>query len=320
VELSIAFQTDKTPAEYEALGELVDGFAFDVVSVYNDLYFQPALGPLLHLARRIRRARLGPAALNPYTLHPVEIAGQIAVLDQATSGRAYLGLARGSWLDSLGLRAARPVARLRETVELVRYLLARRTEGFSGQIYTVAPGAQFRYSPLRSEVPIMLGTWGRQTAQLAGKLADEVKIGSSANPDMVRTMHRWIDNDRVGICVGAVTVVGGDRSAARALARREVALYLGVVAALDVTLDDPDWLARVRTNAAKNDYAAITRDISDDRLDKFAFAGTPEDICEQVEALRSAGATRVEFGAPHGIEPTDGIRLLGTEVLPRVSR
>ena len=28
-EVGIAFQTDKTPAEYEALGEVVDGYAFD---------------------------------------------------------------------------------------------------------------------------------------------------------------------------------------------------------------------------------------------------------------------------------------------------
>src|SRR4051812_40722507 len=100
-EVSIAFQTDKTPAEYLELGELVESFAFDVVSVYNDLFFQPALGPLLHLARKVHHARLGPAALNPYTLHPIEIAGQVAVLDQATGGRAYLGLARGAWLDAI---------------------------------------------------------------------------------------------------------------------------------------------------------------------------------------------------------------------------
>ena len=125
-EVGIAFQTDKTPAEYLALGELVDSFEFDVVSAYNDLFFQPALGPLLHLAQRVHRARLGPAALNPNTLHPVEIAGQIAVLDMATHGRAYLGLARGAWLDALGLPPERPVARLREAVLLVQHLLARR--------------------------------------------------------------------------------------------------------------------------------------------------------------------------------------------------
>ena len=38
-------------------------------------------------------ARIGPSCLNPFTLHPVEIAGQIAALDTASSGRAFLGLA-----------------------------------------------------------------------------------------------------------------------------------------------------------------------------------------------------------------------------------
>ena len=99
LELSIAFQTNKTPAEYVGLGRLVDGFEFDVVSVYHDLLFQPSLGPLVLLAQHVHRARLGPAALNPFALHPLEIAGQVAFLDTLTAGRAYFGLARGSWLE-----------------------------------------------------------------------------------------------------------------------------------------------------------------------------------------------------------------------------
>jgi 5,10-methylenetetrahydromethanopterin reductase len=51
-------------------------------------------------------------------------------------------------------------------------------------------------------------------------------------------------------------------------------------------------------------------------LDRFAFAGNPDDIVRQVEAARAAGATRVEFGTPHGNNPTEGIRLLGERVLP----
>jgi 5,10-methylenetetrahydromethanopterin reductase len=318
LEVSIAFQTNKTPAEYEALGALVDGYGFGAVSVYNDLFFQPALGPLLFLARHVKRARLGPAALNPSTVHPVEIAGQIAVLDQATHGRAYLGLARGSWLDALGLVEDRPVLRLREAIEVVRYLLHGRAEGFSGRAFSIAPGARLQYMPLKADVPIVLGTWGRQTARMAGKLADEVKIGGSANPAMVPVMREWIANERVGICLGAVTVVDRDPQAARQLARREVAGYLAVVAQLDPTVDDPEWLARVKASAASQDYAAIARDISDAILDRFAFAGTPEDIVAQVLALRAAGATRVEFGTPHGLDPASGIRLLGEEVLPRL--
>jgi 5,10-methylenetetrahydromethanopterin reductase len=318
-ELSIAFQTDKTPSEYLALGELVDRFDFDVVSAYNDLLFQPALGPLLHLARTVKRARLGPAALNPYTLHPVEIAGQIAVLDMATNGRAYLGLARGAWLDALGLPSDRPVTRLREAVLLVQHLLSGQTGSFDGSIFRLPAGARLHYQPLRPNVTITIGTWGQHTARVAAELADEVKIGGSSNPDMARTMRAWLGSDDVGICLGAVAVVDRDRAVARALARREVAMYVAVVAPLDATLNDPEWLRRIQQHAATNDYTAIGNALSDELLDRFAFSGTPDDILRQVHALRAAGATRVEFGTPHGLEPSTGIRLLGTEVLPHLT-
>ena len=47
--------------------------------------------------------------MNPYTLHPVEIAGQIAFLDAVSGGRAYLGLSPGAWLASVGITQARPL-------------------------------------------------------------------------------------------------------------------------------------------------------------------------------------------------------------------
>ena len=43
---SIALQGDNPPEEYVAQAQLIDRYAFDVVSVYNDLFFQPAIGPL----------------------------------------------------------------------------------------------------------------------------------------------------------------------------------------------------------------------------------------------------------------------------------
>jgi len=326
VALSLALQTDKTLAEYTQLAQLADRHAFDVVSVYNDLLFQPALGPLLIMAPHLRRAQLGPAALNPYTLHPIEIAGQLAMLDTVTDGRAYLGLARGAWLDALGMDARRPLQTLREAVLLVRHLLARRPEAFEGQVFRLAAGAALRYAPRRSAPPIVLGTWGRRTAALAGEVADEVKVGGSANPALVPHLRPAIDEGSrragrlggsVGVCLGAVTVVDEQRARARARARREIALYLPVVAPLDPTLDDPDWLARLAHLAAHGEHAAIADLVTDAILERFAFAGDPDDIIRQVEEVVAAGATRVEFGTPHGADdPTTGIELLGTRVLP----
>jgi 5,10-methylenetetrahydromethanopterin reductase len=175
----------------------------------------------------------------------------------------------------------------------------------------------------------MLGTWGVQTARLAGEVADEIKVGGSANPAMAGHLRPHIEAGQVaagrragsvGICLGAVTVVDEDREAARALARREVALYLPVVAPLDPTVTDREWLDRITAAAARLDYAAVERDISDEMLDRFAYAGRPEDIVRQVEALAAAGVTRVEFGTPHGIDATHGIMLLGQYVLPALRR
>ena len=110
--VSIALQSVWSTAEYGELATLVESLDFDGLSVYGDLGFQPPIPALLAAARATSRITLGPACLNPYLAHPVEIAGQIAALDEASAGRAYLGLARGSWMQQLGLTQPRPLAHL----------------------------------------------------------------------------------------------------------------------------------------------------------------------------------------------------------------
>ncbi len=89
-----------------------------------------------------------------------------------------------------------------------------------------------------------------------------------------------------------------------------------MVAELDPTLQDPEWLACIQAVAARSDYEYISQQISDDLLDRFAFAGNPKDIIRQVEKLIEAEASRVEFGTPNGLNSAEGIRLLGEQVLP----
>jgi 5,10-methylenetetrahydromethanopterin reductase len=318
-EVSIAFQSDKTPEDYVELARLAERGGFDVVSVYNDLYYQPAIYPLLLMAQATERVRLGPAALNPFTLHPVEIAGQIAALDAVSRGRAYLGLVRGSWLDTLGIEPRRALTAIREAVEVVRRLLRGDTDGFAGVQFSLAAGARLHYRPARSEVPLLIGTWARRLAAYAGEAAQEVKVGGTANPDLVPLMRRRIGNDRVGLVVGAVTVVDDDPAAARGLARREAALYFPVVAARDPTLDVPARLVDdVRRLVDAGDRDAAGRLIPDSLLDRLVFAGTPRDVAARAAALYDAGASRVEFGTPHGLTARRGVELLTSRVLPEL--
>ena len=316
-QVSIAFQSDKTPEEYVELARLAERGGFDVVSVYHDLFFQPAIYPLLLIAQATERVRLGPAALNPFTLHPVEIAGQIAALDAVSGGRAYLGLVRGSWLDSLALEPERPLTALREAVEIVRRLLAGDRGGVRGRVFTLAPGAGLRYEPVRPDVPLLIGTWGERTAAFAGEVAQEVKIGGTANPDLVPLMRERIGNDDVGIVVGAVSVVDADGAAARERARVEAALYFPVVARLDPTLGvRPELVDDVRRLVDAGDAEAAGRLIPDELLDRLAFAGTPEQVARQAATLYDAGVARVEFGTPHGLDARRGVTLLADRVAP----
>jgi 5,10-methylenetetrahydromethanopterin reductase len=325
----LGFQSDKTPAQYERLAVMAESLGFDVLSVFGDLWYQPPLAALLSMARVTRRVTLGPACLNPFLVHPVEMAGQVAALDAVSGGRAYLGVARGSWLGALGVDQHEAVAKVAEAVRVVGALLVGDRGGQPGPHFPVPAGAGLAWSPPRPRVPVLIGTWSRRLAVVAGGVADEVKIGGSANPAMVPIMRAWLDEGgarrgavepagpRPGIVMGAVTVVADDGRAARARARREVAMYLDVVAGFDPTVElSPGLLDGLRARLAAGDRAGAGALIPDDVLDRFAFAGTPDQVAARAAALLEAGAARLEFGTPHGLTDAEGVLLLGQRVLP----
>jgi 5,10-methylenetetrahydromethanopterin reductase len=296
-EVGVGLLTDQEPAVYEAIARRLDEAGVDVLSVYNDLRFQPAIGPLLLAARVTERLRLGPAALNPFTVHPYEIAGQIAMLDLASAGRAYLGLAKGAWLGELGIEEERPLQGLREAVDVVAKLLAGDGTGVEGERFRLARGTTLAYRRERARVPLMIGSWGRQTIGWAGSVADEVKVGGTANPDLVPLVREWLGaGSRTRVVVGCVSVVDDDGAWARERARAAVGPYLEVVARHDPTLD--------------------LGPADEPPLDRFAIAGTPDEVAARVRELWAAGADRVELGTPQGRTTPTGIDVLCDRVLP----
>ncbi len=319
--IALGFQTDKSTGDYARLAVMAEALGFDTVSVFNDVGFQPSLYPLLEMARVTTRVGVGAACLNPFLVHPVEIAGQAAALDLASGGRAYVGLTRGAWLDRVGVRPQRPLRALAEAIEVIRRLLRGDDTGFPGEVFSLSAGTKLMYRRERREVDILLGTWGPRGLALAGRAADEVKLGGCANPDMVRRARGLVDaasgDRRVGLVAGAVTVVDEDGSLARARARVEVAMYVDVVAAQDATLQVPDEvLDPMRAALATGDQEAAGRLVPDELLAKFAFCGTPEEVAEHAATVVSAGASRIEFGTPHGRRDDSGVELLGKRVLP----
>jgi 5,10-methylenetetrahydromethanopterin reductase len=172
--------------------------------------------------------------------------------------------------------------------------------GYAGQLFSVEPGFRLRHPLPKRKLPLLLGAWGPRTVALAGEIASELKVGGSANPALVPVMRgRLGPTSKTRIVIGAVTVVDEDGRAARERARAEVGMYFEVVAQFDPTL------------AGHRSGEPIT----DEMLDRFAFAGTPRSVARQVRDLVDAGVARVEFGAPFGLEADGGLRLLGREVI-----
>jgi 5,10-methylenetetrahydromethanopterin reductase len=125
-------------------------------------------------------------------------------------------------------------------------------------------------------------------------VADEVKVGGSANAALVPLVRGWIDNPDVRLVLGCVTVVDEDGPWARAHAAAMVQPYLDVVAPHDPTLTEREA----------------------PRLEHFCIAGTPAEVAERVVELWDAGADRVELGTPQGRTPLSGVELICDRVLP----
>lgn len=328
--ISIAFQTNKSAAEYIQLAKLVNRYDFDVVSVYCDLPYQPSYGPLMIMAPHLKKALIGPAAVSPFRIHPLDIAANTALLSTLARQGVYVGLARGAWLEEHGIiKPFSPLAAIREAVFIIQNLLAGRNAGLQGKVFRVSDHVLAPYTIPENKVPIMIGTWGKKLAAIAGEIADEVKVGGSANPKMVHHIQKYIHRGEkkagrqageVEVVLGAVTVVDEDRVLAKKIARMEAALYLPVVAALDPTVDiDLELLERIGERVREKDRQGAAALISDDILDLFAFAGNSNDLIQQGMAIFDAGAKRVEFGTPHGINQAEAIRILGEKVIPAIS-
>ena len=326
-EVSISFRSEPSEAILEQTAEVAGRYDFDVISVYEDLGDQSPMYPLMTLAKKSNGARLGPACIivpKYRTLEP--IVGDIARLDSVRPGKAYLGLAAGAWMEQVGIKTA-TVDHVREAAEVSRYLLEKRDDGFDGKHYKVQPGFKVNYQTPREKIPLLIGGWGPKMAALAGEIADEIKVGGSANPLMVDVMRKRVnvgaeraqrDPKDIGIVLGAVTVIDEDREKALHFARQKAVVYIDVVGEKDPTAmaDFPEEIALIKKAMSLGDIETAVMCLPDELTKRFMFAGTPLDIIRQTEDIFEAGANRVEFGSPHGVDSLEGIRLLGEKVLP----
>ncbi|MCU1426315.1 MAG: fgd1 5 [Actinomycetia bacterium] len=153
---------------------------FDVLLVADHLDESfPPLATLCTAAEATEHLRVGTFVVNNDFRHPVLLARDAATVDLLTDGRLELGLGAGHMkaeYDAAGLRFDPPalrVARLGESVQIVRDLLAGDTVTFTGEHYTVR-GHRVYPRPTQAHVPMLVGGNGKRVLALAAQFADIV--------------------------------------------------------------------------------------------------------------------------------------------------
>jgi 5,10-methylenetetrahydromethanopterin reductase len=274
-----------------------------------------------------RTIRIGIGVFNPFNRHPTLVAMEMGALDELASGRAVLGIGAGIKVAQMGYEKWRPIAAVRDAIQIIRPLLRGLEVTYSGEIFS-ADGVRLEFPLARAEMPILMAAVGDRALRLCGELADGLMVSNMCPPAFTRRA--------VGIAERAAVEVGRPRPAeviqyapcairddgdeARRLAKGAVGAMLSAFwrggrapaatqsALRDYSGVDAAEFARMMERLSRGEPGA---EVLDDRfLAGYAVAGTPDECLEGLRAYQDAGVT--ELGVwPVGDRPAEEIARLG---------
>jgi 5,10-methylenetetrahydromethanopterin reductase len=326
---SLRLNNDLALPEYVELAQAAEASGFDQFWVSNDLFLRSAPVILAAVAGATSRIEIGTCILNPYTIHPGEIAMLAATLDELSSCRFNLGLAAGAadFLGWVGIPQSRPLADIRATILAIRAMLRGERGPLPGPFAPWTEEAYLRFAAPRV-TPIYLGAMSPGMLRLAGELADGA-LPLLFPPEHYFGVQPYIE---AGIAardasLGALDLaacvwisLGEDRAAARDALARKVAYYGYALSPLILErlgLTRADFAPIERALIAERDEPKALA-LIDERMLAIGMLGDAHDIIARIEPLVRAGAQHLSFGPPLGPDPLAAVLLLGREVLPYV--
>jgi F420-dependent oxidoreductase-like protein len=161
---------------------------------------QDALTPLAYLAARTTSIRLGSGIVQVGARTPANLAMAAASLQTLSDGRFLLGLGTSGpqvmegWH---GIRFASPLSATRETIEIVRQVIAGEKLEYHGRVYDLplpgGPGRPIRsLLPVEAPVPIYIAALGPKNLTLTGEIADGW-IGNAFLPERADAFLPFIE-------------------------------------------------------------------------------------------------------------------------------
>lgn len=284
---------------------------------YDDLWLADAGGMdaltlAALIAQNTARARIGIAVVPAYTRTPAVLASTAATIAQIAPGRFVLGLGTSShaivegWH---GLELAKPLTRMRETVQLLRQMLAGEKTRFGGE---TLKSHGYRQEAVAGGLPIYLAALRPRMIELAAELGDGVILNlfpRRALPRIVEHVARGArraakDPADVEIVCRHQIAVTEDPAATRKLFRMVFASYY----ATPVYNEFLAWCGyehaarEIREGWAAGDRERTAAAISDELVDEIALIGTREQ-CQRRVLDYARGGIHTHVVSCLGFEP-----------------
>lgn len=217
-------------------------------------------------------------------------------LGAVAPGRCLYGL--GSQIRPVverrfGAAFDRPVKRMAEYAEVMRRSMdsmrGRPVEPFIGELLQITQlGFHGVPEPDAPEVPLHLAAVGPQMLRLGAREFDGVLGHAVSTVEYLDQVIRLAIGD--AFYTGSVFAsVDSDGEAARAAARRSLAFY-GTTPAYEPPFKLGGWgevPAQLRKVFREKNYDAMDALISDDMLDAFVLAGTPDEVASRLDRYSS---------------------------------
>jgi 5,10-methylenetetrahydromethanopterin reductase len=320
VRFSIRLNNDLPVAEYIRLARVAEAAGFDQFWVSHDLFVRSAPVILAAVAQATERIAFGTCIVNPYTLHPSEIAMFAATLDELSGGRFRLGIGAGAaeFLKWVEIPQERPLRDTRRAIEQITAVLSGRPAlGWQPEAYL-----RFPARPL----PLYLAAMSPNMLRLAGEVADGV-LPLLFPPEHYETVLPFIREgaERAGRALDEIDIaaciwcsISDDREAAERVLKDKIAYYGHALSPLiwqRLGLTQDDFRPIEQALMVERD-AEKARSLVDERMLRIGVVGRPRDLIPRLEALVALGVRHLSFGPPLGPDPVAAIEALGRDVIP----
>jgi 5,10-methylenetetrahydromethanopterin reductase len=307
--VALYLQDSHSRQEGIVLVKYAESKGFEAVWQAESRLVRDCIVPMAAFAAHTTTLKVASGVTNNWTRNIGLLAATFLTLDDLAQDRIICGI--GAWWDPLaskvGIERRKPLTAMRETVHVLKQLMAAENVTFHGEFHQVTDiqldVVHGRKGP--RNVPIYIGATGMQMMELTGEIADGVCLNYLVHPSYnLRAMDALekgakksgrsideIDRPQLMICS-----VDNDRKKALNGARKMMTQYLGqqphLMKASGVSQELLDEIHQVLTwPATDEEIEAAMHLVPDDVVQMCTASGSPEEVKAKVREYIDNGCT-----------------------------